>query len=475
MGRERMRRWLYILLVMIPCLVGSVWIVLWQDEQQQQQWLEETRLFANIHKNDLDRFLAETTTKLETLAFIVSKHMTTLSEKDINDMLQQIEKQDVRFHHISFFSESTSSAMRLAKVTKQTIIDSDQTTTIVTPIVDEKTNDTVGFFVAELRMDYIKKRIKIIDQHASFRLYDERGTILFATNELRPSHETVTVHLNNAPWMIEANVPHVTMKQNVQASLPYILLLIVAIHIIWLLIQYWLLKRQTMLERMEIQTQKLELVGTLAASTAHEIRNPLAGIKGFIQLLSEKHKDNESQLYFSVIQNEITRINDIVNEFLILGKPTAQKLETCDLNYIVQSIHPMIESQAHLHNVVYTFQRADVPLPIRCSKDHLKQVVLNLAKNAIEAMADGGELTISLTKQNDWAVLHVIDNGGGIPNDIKSKLFQPFVTSKQTGTGLGLVVCKRIVDMHEGTIDIHSIEKKGTTITVRLPLRQEVE
>ncbi|OSX54739.1 ATP-binding protein [Anoxybacillus ayderensis] len=471
MGREKMRRWLlYVSLVILPCFVGSAWIVLWQDEQQQQQLLEETRTFANIHKNDLDRFLAETTARLETLAIVMGKHIATLKKEEINDILQQMQKQDVRFERISFVSDMTSSTMYIAKITKQTMIDTHQTTTIVTPIIDEQTNQTAGFLVAKLRTAYMKHRMKIIDPNASFRLYDEHGTLLLATNKRQASQQKVSVHLNHAPWTIEANVPRVNMKQNIQASLPYILSLIVIIHIIWLFIQYSLLKRQTIVERMETEAQKLELIGTLAASTAHEIRNPLAGIKGFIQLLSEKHKDNESQLYFSVIQNEITRINDIVNEFLILGKPTAQKLEMCDLNHIVQSIHPMIESQAHLHNVIYSFQRADVPLPIRCSKDHLKQVVLNLAKNAIEAMPHGGELTISLEKQGSFGILRVKDTGCGIPKHVSDKLFRPFVTSKQTGTGLGLVVCKRIIDMHEGTIDIHSIEKKGTTITVRFPL-----
>lgn len=470
MGRERKKRWLYVLLVMLPCVIGSVWILLWQDEQQQQQLLEETKLFANIHKNDLDRFLAETTARLETLATVVSKHIATLKKEEINDILQQMQKQDVRFQRMSFVSESTNATMRLAKLTKQTIITSNRIPTMITPIINEQTNETVGFFVVELRTAYMRHRMKIIDPNASFRLYDEHGAVLLATNKLQASQQTVSVHLNYAPWTIKANVPHVNMKQNIQASLPYILSLIVIIHIIWLFIQYSLLKRQTAVERMETEAQKLELIGTLAASTAHEIRNPLAGIKGFIQLLSEKHKDNESQLYFSVIQNEITRINDIVNEFLILGKPTAQKLEMCDLNHIVQSIHPMIESQAHFHNVIYSFQRANVPLPIRCSKDHLKQVVLNLAKNAIEAMPHGGELTISLEKQGNFGILHVKDTGSGIPKHVSDKLFQPFVTSKQTGTGLGLVVCKRIIDMHEGTIDIHSIEKKGTTITVRFPL-----
>ncbi|MBW7651155.1 two-component sensor histidine kinase [Anoxybacillus sp. ST4] len=469
MGRERTRRWLYILLVIVPCLIGSVWIVRWQDEQLQRQQLEETRMFANIHKNDLDRFLAETTARLETLALVISKH--TDIKENIHDVVKQIEKQDVRFERISFFSESTSPAMQLAEATKQPMFTDDETATIVTPIIDERTKRAIGFLVATLRTDYIKQRMKIIYPQASFRLYDEKGNELFSANDLRASEETVVVHLNQAPWLIEANVPPVANKQRVQAALPYVFTFIVAMHMIWLFIQYWLLKRRTMMERMETEAQKLELVGTLAASTAHEIRNPLAGIKGFIQLLSEKHKDNESQLYFSVIQNEITRINDIVNEFLILGKPTAQKFETCDLNDIVLSIHPIIESQAHLHNVVYSLQCARVSLPIRCCKDHLKQVVLNLAKNAIEAMSSGGQLTISLAKQDGWALLHVSDTGSGIPKHVKDKLFQPFVTSKQMGTGLGLVVCKRIVDMHEGTIDIHSIENKGTTITVRLPLQ----
>ncbi|KIQ94939.1 Sporulation kinase D [Anoxybacillus thermarum] len=95
MGRERTRRWLYILLVIVPCLIGSMWIVRWQDEQQQQQLLEETKLFANIHKNDLDRFLAETTARLETLAIVMGKHIATLKKEEINDILQQMQKQGV--------------------------------------------------------------------------------------------------------------------------------------------------------------------------------------------------------------------------------------------------------------------------------------------------------------------------------------------------------------------------------------------
>ncbi|MGG3957198.1 two-component sensor histidine kinase, partial [Bhargavaea massiliensis] len=231
MERGRTKRWLYILLVIVPCLVGSAWIVLWQDAQQQQEQIEETRLFANIHKNDLDRFLAETTARLETLALVIGKHAKKLEKEEMNDLLQQLQKQDVRFERISFFSESTSPAMRLAKATKQTMIDSQHTTTIVTPIIHEQKKQTIGFLVAKLRTNYIQNRMKIVYPNASFRLYDENGTVLLETNELRPSKQTVTVQLNHAPWVIEANVPRVSLKQNIRASLPYILSLIIAIHL----------------------------------------------------------------------------------------------------------------------------------------------------------------------------------------------------------------------------------------------------
>ncbi|MGX1981593.1 two-component system, sporulation sensor kinase D [Thermolongibacillus altinsuensis] len=475
---------LYILIVLVPSILGSIYLIYWQNERQTAIAKEETAMFAHIHKNDIDRFIAETITRLETLAFIIGGNLP-MKHKQMESILNGLLDDDQRFDRLSFLADErevngSKYWIKLARQTKQTVVskahkENDKIlTTIVTPIIDLSSEQVSGFLIADVRLDYIKNIIKVVNPHISFCLYDSDRSILFATKQKRNEKiETISVHLNNVPWKIEAYVPPLDKKQLLLSSIHWILLIVVVTHIIFLLIKYWLLKRATMYERIQNEAQKLELVGTLAASTAHEIRNPLAGIKGFIQLLSEKHKDQESQLYFSVIEKEIARINQIVSEFLVLGKPTAQKLERCDLREIVTELHPIIESQAHLHNVLYTLDFPSIPLPIFCSKDHLKQVILNLAKNALESMPKNGWLTISLSKEKTWAKLQVKDTGCGIPKEMLDKIFQPFFTLKETGTGLGLVVCKRIIEMYDGKITIDSVVNKGTTVTVLLPLQRE--
>ena len=225
------------------------------------------------------------------------------------------------------------------------------------------------------------------------------------------------------------------------------------------------------MEQSQIDAQKVELVGTLAASTAHEIRNPLTGIKGFIQLLQEKYKDSEDQYYFSVIDIEIQRINEIVSEFLVLGKPTAHHHAVNDLNAIILELSPLLGSEANLYNTELDLKLNKEPLYIFCTKDHIKQVLLNLVKNALEAIdKQEGKVTIAVRKFDGNAQIKVTDTGKGMPQEVQSKLFHPFFTMKDTGTGLGLVVCKRIITMYKGTISIKSVPNKGTEVTIMLPL-----
>jgi two-component system, sporulation sensor kinase D len=213
----------------------------------------------------------------------------------------------------------------------------------------------------------------------------------------------------------------------------------------------------------------------LAASTAHEIRNPLTGIKGLIQLLSEKYTNAQDQYYFSVINDEISRINEIVSEFLILGKPTAQKTETLDLRNIIKDLVPLIISEANLHNVHFQSSLPDEPVMVNCTKDQMKQVILNITKNAFESMENGGELTIKLNRLPTKCQLKIIDTGSGIPDSEIVKIFNPFYTSKDTGTGLGLVVCRRILQSSGGEIFITSKENKGTQVDIFLPLNANKE
>lgn len=238
----------------------------------------------------------------------------------------------------------------------------------------------------------------------------------------------------------------------------------------FLLAKYLLLKRRTRIELSQIKAQKLELLSSLAASTAHEIRNPLTGIRGFIQLLKKKHQSEDDMFYFSIIENEIKRINQIVTEFLVLGKPTAVQDTVNSLSDIINEILPIIHSEANLHRADVSLEFIpDEEIYIRGSKDQIKQVILNLAKNAFESMKNGGSLDIAAIQEKNQAILRMTDNGEGIPKELIDEIFQPFVSHKKNGTGLGLVVCNRIVELHGGKIDITSEINKGTTVTVTLP------
>ncbi len=280
----------------------------------------------------------------------------------------------------------------------------------------------------------------------------------------------VSGYLDDINWNINVYPKPVELNELTKSVLLPMSSIAVLLNILFILVQYYLLKRKTQLERAQNEAQKLELIGTLAASTAHEIRNPLTGISGFIQLLQKKYKSEEDQLYFSIIEQEIKRINQIVSEFLVLGKPTAERLEVNSLQDILDEIMPIIYSEGNLYNVEVNVEiLVNRPLKVNCTKDHIKQVILNVAKNALESMQEGGRLSIYLEARDHKAVIKVADNGMGISEDMLEHIFLPFVTSKEKGTGLGLVVCKRIMLMYGGSIDIQSEVDKGTEVTITLP------
>jgi two-component system, sporulation sensor kinase D len=132
----------------------------------------------------------------------------------------------------------------------------------------------------------------------------------------------------------------------------------------------------------------------------------------------------------------------------------------------------LIYSEANLHHVHYVNQLYPEPLFVTCTKDHIKQVVLNLTKNAVESMEPGGILTITTSKLMDQCKIVITDTGSGIPEELLDKIFQPFFTMKKSGTGLGLVICQRILKMYNGTIHIKSKVNKGTNVEILLPLQQ---
>jgi two-component system sporulation sensor kinase A len=224
-------------------------------------------------------------------------------------------------------------------------------------------------------------------------------------------------------------------------------------------------------EEMIRKSEKLSVVGQLAAGVAHEIRNPLTSLKGFLQLLNSKNLGHNH--YFDIMQAEIDRINFIVNEFMIVSNPQViRSQEEKNLESILQNIVLLLGAQANLINVqIRTEYESDIPL-IKCDENQLKQVFINIVKNGLEAMDDrGGVLLIQVKNiQPDKILIRFIDQGIGIPEEQISRLGEPFHTTKEHGTGLGLMVTNKIIEGHKGSMSIKSKVNQGTTVDIFLPV-----
>jgi signal transduction histidine kinase len=215
------------------------------------------------------------------------------------------------------------------------------------------------------------------------------------------------------------------------------------------------------------QKEKLAVIGQMATAIAHEIKNPLSSLKGFTQLQQEKDKEDDQ--YYPIMLNEIDRINAIVTDLLILGKPNTALKSKKELGEVIQYVLTVIKPHAERQDIQIEMKLNDSP-ELLCDENQLKQVFINLIKNSMEAMPEGGKVTIQTENSSDFVVVSIEDEGCGIESDRLDKLGEPFYTTKQNGTGLGLMVTKKIIEEHGGTFHIASTLGKGTTVTITLPL-----
>ncbi|WP_218971551.1 PAS domain-containing sensor histidine kinase [Neobacillus soli] len=215
-----------------------------------------------------------------------------------------------------------------------------------------------------------------------------------------------------------------------------------------------------------LNAEKLHIAGQLAAGIAHEVRNPLTVIKGFLQLM-ETQLDNK--LYFDIIQAEMDRIELILSELLVLAKPQDFKFEKEDLKTLIEDVKTLIGTEASMNNVQIDIVNEYKNLIVKCDKNQLKQVLINFLKNAIEAMPKGGFITIEVKKHSISKVKMLIkDTGSGMPQHILKRIGEPFFTTKESGTGLGIMISKQIIENHNGSIHFWS-DQKGTIIEMILP------
>lgn len=216
--------------------------------------------------------------------------------------------------------------------------------------------------------------------------------------------------------------------------------------------------------------ERLSLVGQMAASITHEIRNPMAVIRGFIQLIQEKSSQSHFE-YFRIIMEELDRTNLIISDFLSLAQNRELKMETTSLHTIINEMIPLLNADANMRGQTVEVELCeDLPL-LPLNQREIKQMLLNIARNGMEAMQEKGVLRIKTSFNETHVFMMISDEGVGIPPDKRQHLFEPFFTTKTRGTGLGLPLCLSIAERHNGGIDVESNEGQGTVFIVKFGLK----
>lgn len=217
------------------------------------------------------------------------------------------------------------------------------------------------------------------------------------------------------------------------------------------------------------------MVGQLSAGIAHEIRNPLTSLKGFLSLL-QSSIDESNKGYIDVMQTEVNQIEFITNQFMAVAKPQATTIQLQDLRMLIEQAFAVIYPEAISSNIkVIIEEEEDIPL-IQCEVNQLKQVFINILKNSIEAMDSDGKIVVQVKKLgHNHVLIRCIDQGCGIPKERIPHLGEPFYSLKEKGTGLGLMMCYKIIEEHQGKISIKSEIHKGTTVDVILPIHSSAE
>jgi len=218
------------------------------------------------------------------------------------------------------------------------------------------------------------------------------------------------------------------------------------------------------LEQVAASLDRMNMVGNMAVTVAHEIRNPMTTIRGYLQYLEKKKEYQGDKGTFNLMIEEIDRANAIIREYLALSREKLANLELCSLNYAIESLFPLIEADAIASKVSVTLNLTNIP-KLLLDKNEIRQLLLNLVRNSIEAMPLGGKLVIKTFQENNNVILSICDQGCGIPSHILDKLGTPFITTKDTGTGLGLPICYQIAHRHNALIDIKT-SMQGTIISI---------
>jgi len=218
---------------------------------------------------------------------------------------------------------------------------------------------------------------------------------------------------------------------------------------------------------------RMSALGHMSAGLAHEIRNPLAGIDGAAAVLREEpHNQSRRIEFLDIIQKEARRLDRLVTNFLEFARPRPPEMQPVHIGPLVQSVVDVVKQTAARHHIDFTVDIADNLPPLRCDAEQIKQVLLNLMLNSTQAMPEGGAITVLSRFQNNEVMVQVCDTGPGIPQSDIDFIYDPFFTTKETGTGLGLPTAYQIVEQHGGELKLEKSGSSGTCFVFTLPVHK---
>jgi signal transduction histidine kinase len=205
---------------------------------------------------------------------------------------------------------------------------------------------------------------------------------------------------------------------------------------------------------------------------AHEVKNPINAIVLHLQLLRNKLQqlDPDTTRHVDIIDSEIHRLDRVVQILVDFTRPRDLHLEDTDLRLVLDDVSLLAAPDAEQHGVKLLRELPPEPVPVKIDVDFIKQAILNVVLNGVQAMPSGGTLTIAASRNEDMVVTEIRDQGAGIPAEIQDKIFELYFTTKKTGSGIGLAQTYQIMQWHYGSVDFESAAGKGTTFRLRLPL-----
>lgn len=218
------------------------------------------------------------------------------------------------------------------------------------------------------------------------------------------------------------------------------------------------------------RAERLAALGQVVAEISHEIKNPLMMIGGFARQLVRESRDEKSLTKLNIIVHEVQRLENLLREMREFYLPRTMERKEFGINALIRQVHDLIKEDCRKRNIRLELKTDREEIYVEGDRTRLEQVLLNLAKNALEAMEQGGNISFMTGLKQGMAEIRVCDEGIGIPEEAQGKIFGPFYTTKEKGTGLGLSICKRIIDDHAGSSLSFTSEKgKGTTFVIRMP------